>query len=95
MPPRARAKPAVALAGLVTSESEPDLDAFDESEIHAARTMSVTKKPRGRPPGTASKVTKSAPRTRRTSSRAPAVPEVSRPPNRHERWAQRATTVSR
>ncbi|KAF4982913.1 hypothetical protein FZEAL_1541 [Fusarium zealandicum] len=76
MPPRARAKPASALAGLVASDSEPDFDAFDESEIQAARTMSVVKKPRGRPPGTASKVTKTAPRTtRRTSGKLPAVPE--------------------
>lgn len=75
MPPRARAKPAT---GLAASDSEPDLDAFDKSELQAvARTMSTTKKPRGRPPGTASKVTKTAPRTaRRTSSdRLPAVPE--------------------
>ncbi|KAJ4166472.1 hypothetical protein NW765_007710 [Fusarium oxysporum] len=39
---------------------------FDQSELQAAvRTMSTTKKPRGRPPGTASKVTKTAPRTTR------------------------------
>ncbi|EWZ46885.1 chromosome segregation protein Csm1/Pcs1-domain-containing protein [Fusarium oxysporum Fo47] len=66
MPPRARAKPAAGLAGLLASDSEPDLDMFDQSELQAAvRTMSTTKKPRGRPPGTASKVTKTAPRTTR------------------------------
>ncbi|EWZ00849.1 hypothetical protein FOYG_00600 [Fusarium oxysporum NRRL 32931] len=69
MPPRARAKPAVGLAGLLASDSEPDLDMFDQSELQAAvRTMSTTKKPRGRPPGTASKVTKTAPRTTRRNS---------------------------
>ncbi|KAF5025183.1 hypothetical protein F66182_2759 [Fusarium sp. NRRL 66182] len=69
MPPRSSAKPAPALAGLVTSDSEPDLDMFDESELQAAaRTISVTKKPRGRPPGTASKVTKTATRTTRRTS---------------------------
>ncbi|UPL02651.1 hypothetical protein LCI18_013585 [Fusarium solani-melongenae] len=76
MPPRARAKPASALAGLVESDSEPDLDAFDEAEIQAARTMSVTKKPRGRPPRTANKVTKTtASSTRRGSGMPSAVPE--------------------
>lgn len=82
MPPRARAKPATGLAGFAASDSEPDLDAFDKSELQAvARTMSTTKKPRGRPPGTASKVTKTAPRTaRRTSSdRLSAVPESTEP----------------
>ncbi|KAH7242452.1 chromosome segregation protein Csm1/Pcs1-domain-containing protein [Fusarium tricinctum] len=82
MPPRARAKPATGLAGFAASDSEPDLDAFDKSELQAvARTMSTTKKPRGRPPGTASKVTKTAPRTaRRTSSdRLLAVPESTEP----------------
>ncbi|EEU34393.1 uncharacterized protein NECHADRAFT_50483 [Fusarium vanettenii 77-13-4] len=81
MPPRARAKPASALAGLVGSDSEPDLDAFDEAEIQAARTMSVTKKPRGRPPRTANKVTKTtASSTRRGSGILSAVPEsVTRP----------------
>ncbi|KAF4340362.1 chromosome segregation pcs1 [Fusarium beomiforme] len=69
MPPRARAKPVAGLAGFVASDSEPDLDMFDKSELQAAaRTMSTTKKPRGRPPGTASKVTKTAPRTTRRNS---------------------------
>ncbi|RSM08038.1 hypothetical protein CDV31_008341 [Fusarium ambrosium] len=82
MPPRARAKPASALAGLVGSDSEPDLDAFDESEIQAARTTSVTKKPRGRPPSTASKVTKTkAPSTRRGSGRLSVVPESATRPS--------------
>ncbi|KAJ4243584.1 hypothetical protein NW762_014776 [Fusarium torreyae] len=83
MPPRARAKPAAGLAGLVTDDSEPDLDAFDETDLRtAARTMSTTKKARGRPPGTASKVTKTAPRaTRRTSSdRLAVVPESAAQP---------------
>ncbi|KAM0210233.1 hypothetical protein ACHAPA_006910 [Fusarium lateritium] len=80
MPPRARAraKPATGLAGFAASDSEPDLDAFDKSELQAAvRTMSITKKPRGRPPGTASKIAKTAPRTaRRTGSdRLSDVPE--------------------
>ncbi|KAM0438875.1 hypothetical protein ACHAPT_001636 [Fusarium lateritium] len=82
MPPRARAKPASALAGLVGSDSEPDLDAFDESEIQAARTMSVTKKPRGRPPRTASKVTKTtAQTTRRATGRLSVVPESATQPS--------------
>lgn len=79
MPPRARAKPTTALAGLPASDSEPDLDMFDKSDVQAAvRTMSVTKKPRGRPPGTASKITKPAPRAaRRTSSEnSPAAPDL-------------------
>ncbi|KAF4446477.1 Chromosome segregation protein pcs1 [Fusarium austroafricanum] len=80
MPPRARAKPAAGLAGFVASDSEPDLDMFDKSELQAAaRTMSTTKKPRGRPPGTANKVTKTAPRTTRRNSadKLAAVPEMS------------------
>lgn len=82
MPPRARAKPASALAGLVGSDSEPDLDAFDEAEIQAARTMSVTKKPRGRPPRTANKVTKTtASSTRRGSGMLSAVPESATRPS--------------
>ncbi|KAJ4314131.1 hypothetical protein N0V84_009065 [Fusarium piperis] len=81
MPPRARAKPASALAGLVGSDSEPDLDAFDESEIQAARTMSVTKKPRGRPPRTANKVTKTTAPTRRGGGRLSAVPESATRPS--------------
>ncbi|KAF4443996.1 Chromosome segregation pcs1 [Fusarium acutatum] len=79
MPSRARAKPAAGLAGLVASDSEPDLEMFDQSELQAAvRTMSTTKKPRGRPPGTASKVTKTAPRTTRRNSadKLAPVPEV-------------------
>ncbi|KAF5969972.1 chromosome segregation pcs1 [Fusarium coicis] len=79
MPPRAHAKPVAGLAGLVASDSEPDLDMFDQSELQAAvRTMSTTKKPRGRPPGTASKVTKTAPRTTRRNSadKLTPVPEV-------------------
>lgn len=79
MPPRARAKPATGLAGLVASDSEPDLDMFDQSELQAVvRTMSTTKKPRGRPPGTASKVIKTAPRTTRRNSadKLAYVPEV-------------------
>ncbi|GKU02068.1 chromosome segregation protein pcs1 [Fusarium langsethiae] len=79
MPPRARAKPAAEPAGLAASDSEPDLDMFDKSDLQAAvRTMSATKKPRGRPPGTASKIIKPAQRaTRRTGKeKLPAVPEV-------------------
>jgi hypothetical protein len=79
MPPRAHAKPVAGLAGLMASDSEPDLDMFDQSELQAAvRTMSTTKKPRGRPPGTASKVTKTAPRTTRRNSadKLTPVPEV-------------------
>ncbi|KPM36198.1 hypothetical protein AK830_g10367 [Neonectria ditissima] len=60
-----RAKATAPLAGLVGSDTEPDLDDFDVSEIQAARNqrqpVSVTKRPRGRPPS-ASKVTKTAPR---------------------------------
>ncbi|KAK7415608.1 hypothetical protein QQX98_005752 [Neonectria punicea] len=60
-----RAKATAPLAGLVGSDTEPDLDDFDVSEIQAARNqrqpMSVTKRPRGRPPS-ASKVAKTAPR---------------------------------
>ncbi|KAJ4156836.1 hypothetical protein NW754_008476 [Fusarium falciforme] len=82
MPPRARAKPASALAGLVGSDTEPDLDAFDEAEIQAARTMSATKKPRGRPPRTANKVTKTtASSTRRGSGMLSAVPESATRPS--------------
>ncbi|KAF9766485.1 hypothetical protein IL306_001109 [Fusarium sp. DS 682] len=83
MPPRARAKPVAGLAGFVASDSEPDLDMFDKSELQAAaRTMSTTKKPRGRPPGTASKVTKTAPRTTRRNSadKLTSVPEAREQP---------------
>ncbi|CAG7566540.1 unnamed protein product [Fusarium equiseti] len=77
MPPRARAKPAAGLAGLAASDSEPDLDMFDKSDLQAA-VRSVTKKPRGRPPGSASKITKAAPRaTRQTNSdKLPTVSEL-------------------
>ncbi|UNI22086.1 hypothetical protein JDV02_008008 [Purpureocillium takamizusanense] len=55
MAPRARV--AGSLAGMVASDSEPDFD-----DVHAiaavAKTAATTKRPRGRPPGTASKVTK-------------------------------------
>ncbi|KAF7548306.1 hypothetical protein G7Z17_g7140 [Cylindrodendrum hubeiense] len=61
-----RAKAIAPLAGLVGSDSEPDFDDFDVSDIQAARNqrqpISTTKKPRGRPPS-ASKVTKPAPRS--------------------------------
>ncbi|KAG8676051.1 hypothetical protein FPOAC1_002047 [Fusarium poae] len=79
MPPRARAKPVAEPAGSPVSDSEPDLDMFDKSDLQAAmRTMSTNKKPRGRPPGSASKITKPAQRaTRRTGTeKLPAVPEV-------------------
>ncbi|KAL6920766.1 hypothetical protein ACHAPO_004553 [Fusarium lateritium] len=79
MPPRARAKPVAEPTGPTASDSEPDLDMFDKSDLQAAmRTMSTTKKPRGRPPGPASKITKPAQRaTRRTGTeKLPAVPEV-------------------
>lgn len=69
-----RAKATAPLAGLVGSDSEPDFDDFDVSDIQAARNqrqpISTTKKPRGRPPS-ASKVTKPAPRsTGRTRGKA-------------------------
>ena len=71
--PRPRAVPHALLAGLIASDSEPDLDAFDESDTQAARTASVVKKPRGRSVST-TRVTKPAPRaTRRTSDGAAAV----------------------
>ncbi|QPC76414.1 hypothetical protein HYE68_007166 [Fusarium pseudograminearum] len=76
MPPRARAKP---VAEPAASDSEPDLDMFDKSDLQAAaRTMSTTKKPRGRPPGTASKITKPAQRATRRAGKEklPAVPEA-------------------
>ncbi|RBR22774.1 uncharacterized protein FIESC28_04337 [Fusarium coffeatum] len=76
MPPRARAKPAAGLAGLAASDSEPDLDMFDKSDLQAA-VRSVTKKPRGRPPGSASKITKPASRATRqaNSDKLPTVSE--------------------
>ncbi|KAJ4130007.1 hypothetical protein NW768_006979 [Fusarium equiseti] len=82
MPPRARAKPAGGLAGLAASDSEPDLDMFDKSDLQAA-VRSVTKKPRGRPPGSASKITKAAPRaTRQTNSdKLPTVSELDAQPS--------------
>ncbi|KAF5659359.1 chromosome segregation pcs1 [Fusarium heterosporum] len=98
MPPRARAKPAAGLAGLAASDSEPDLDMFDQSELQVAvRTMSTAKKPRGRPPGTASKVTKTAPRTaRRTSSdRLSVVPESTEQPDTATKTSGRVTKGTR
>ncbi|KAF7559449.1 hypothetical protein G7046_g4689 [Stylonectria norvegica] len=73
-----RARVTAALAGLVDSDSEPDLDCFDAREITAARSskppMTITKKPRGRPAAAskvANKVTKPLPKKpiRRTSGR--------------------------
>ena len=78
--PRARAT--VGLASLIESDSEPDLDHFDVSEIKSARpnkqkeTMANIKKPRGRP-AAANRVTKPAPKTtRRSSGRIAAAAEI-------------------
>ncbi|KAK6723404.1 hypothetical protein SNK04_002250 [Fusarium graminearum] len=79
MPPRARAKPVAEPAAPAVSDSEPDLDMFDKSDLQAAaRTISTTKKPRGRPPGTASKITKPAQRATRRGGKEKlqAVPEA-------------------
>ncbi|CAM1511113.1 Fc.00g086260.m01.CDS01 [Cosmosporella sp. VM-42] len=77
-----RAKATVGLASLIESDSEPDLDHFDDSEIKPARSdkpkeaMANIKKPRGRP-ATANRVTKPASKTtRRSSGRIAAAAEI-------------------
>lgn len=62
-----RAKTTAALAGLVESDSEPDLDHFDAVDIQAARNKvpaSITKKPRGRP-AASNRVPKPSPKAAR------------------------------
>ncbi|KAI5466553.1 chromosome segregation protein Csm1/Pcs1-domain-containing protein [Mariannaea sp. PMI_226] len=90
-----RAKATAPLAGLVGSDTEPDLDAFDSFEIQAARnrqSMSVTKKIRGRPLAL-NKVAKSTPATGRPRGR-PATKSVLETPR--ESFAEiHASSISR
>lgn len=77
-----RAKPTTALASLIESDSEPDLDFFDVTKAQPPQSsklkepMAAIKKPRGRP--AANRVTKPATKsTRRTSGRIAAAAEAS------------------
>ena len=71
MAPRARA--AGSLAGLAGSDSEPDLDNLEVIDT-AVQKSATTKRARGRPPGTANKVTKPAAKmASRTGGRAKAA----------------------
>ncbi|KAH7137102.1 chromosome segregation protein Csm1/Pcs1-domain-containing protein [Dactylonectria estremocensis] len=87
-----RAKATAPLAGLVGSDTEPDFDDFDVSDIQAARNQrqppSTTKRPRGRPPS-ASKVTKPTPRT---TARTRGRPVASRAAQQQEAQSLEDTT---
>jgi hypothetical protein len=91
-----RAKATAPLVGLVGSDSETDLDAFDASEIQAARarqSMSVSKKPRRRPLAV-SKVTKSTPQPTGRPRGRPALKIVEETP-RESIADIRNSTISR
>ncbi|KAH6899066.1 chromosome segregation protein Csm1/Pcs1-domain-containing protein [Thelonectria olida] len=90
-----RGKATAPIAGLVGSDSEPDLDDFDVSEIQAARSrqsMNVTKKPRGRPLAL-NRVTKPTPTTGRPRGR-PAMKAILETP-RESLANSRISTASR
>jgi len=77
MAPRART--ASSLAGLVASDSEPDFD--DIQAITAvAKMAAATKRPRGRPPSTANKVSKPVPQAATRRAGGKAVVSASGPP---------------
>ncbi|KAH7133464.1 chromosome segregation protein Csm1/Pcs1-domain-containing protein [Dactylonectria macrodidyma] len=88
-----RAKATAPLAGLVGSDTEPDFDDFDVSDIQAARNQrqppSTTKRPRGRPPS-ASKVTKPTPRS---TVRARGRPAASRAAQQEAQSPEGTTNV--